>query len=164
MGAFFLARMHGPKNCAPYGLLLLSLANCHSRKWRLMTAFTKKNWEVLIEIEGIEALSGPVRDSFIWLWSRLHFLQWLLNVVVSLCQLSQFWFPTDHWPTQRVYQRKTMLQSSLHCLQIACLAHQSFFKRTTDDSGFQGHNVELTLTCVFINFKVISSQPAMSAV
>ena len=57
-----------------------------------------------------------------------------------------------------------MLQSSLHCLQIACLAHQSFFKRTTDDSGFQGHNVELTLTCVFINFKVISSQPAMSAV
>ena len=112
-------------------------------------SFHKKNWEVLIEIEGIEALSGPVRDSFIWLWSRLHFLQWLLNVVVSLCQLSQFWIPTDHWPIQRVYQRK---QCCNH-LYIVCLAHQSFYKRTTDDSGFQGHNVELTLTCVFIKIQ-----------
>ena len=44
------------------------------RIWRLMSAFTKKNWEVLMKIEGIQALSIPVQKITHTYLQHLHTL------------------------------------------------------------------------------------------
>ena len=51
-----ISEIEWPFSVAPMAIMIIpkKVAN-NLRNWRLMSAFTKKNWEVLMKIEGIQA-------------------------------------------------------------------------------------------------------------